>query len=71
MSEEEIVEKSKADMLTESLANVTSPIVVFIILVALFSLMLYLGKIDQALYEKLILSGALASLLLKLAKKEE
>ena len=63
---EEVIEKSGWDVIAESIAKVNAMAIIFVILVGLFSLLLIMGVIDQVLFEKLILSGVLVSLLLKL-----
>ena len=71
MSEEVIEEKSKADMIIETISKSTGAVVVFCYLVTIFAVLLGLGYIDQSLFKELILSGALVSAVLRLLKNEK
>jgi len=69
MSEEIVEEKSLFEMIMERVANTEAPVAVFIVVFIILSILLCMGKIDQALFEKLILSDGLISAIIKLVKK--
>lgn len=69
MSEEIIEEKSLFEMLVEKVANTEAPVAVFLVVFLVLAILLCIGKIDQALFEKLILSDGLISAIIKLVKK--
>ena len=62
-------EVNKNNGIRSALANTNSTVMIFLVLVAIFSMLLVGDKLTSEEYISLIVSGALVSLLTKLAKE--
>lgn len=70
MSEEVIEEKTKLDILVESISSTAAPLVAFLYVFTILALLLYTGKLDVDTFVELVLAGAGIAAILKLFKKE-
>ena len=67
--EEEIVEKTKLDMIVEALSKVTAPIVVFFLIFCILATLLYTGALSAQDFKELVLADGIVSAILKLVKE--
>jgi len=67
--EEEIVEKTKLDMIVEALSKATAPIVVFFLIFCILATLLYTGALSAQDFKELVLADGIVSAILKLVKE--
>jgi len=69
LSEEEIVEKTKADMIVEAISRTSAPLVIFLIIFMVLAFLRGMGSISEDTFVQLVLSDAIVTGILKLSKE--
>jgi len=67
--EEEIVEKTKLDMIVEALSKATAPIVTFFLIFCILAVLLYTEALSAQDFKELVLADGIVSAILKLVKE--